>query len=31
MDSLAADKKSSRMGMRSLYGNVLNYRLRNKY
>ena len=30
MDSLAADKKSSRMGISSLYGNVLNYKFRNK-
>jgi len=31
MYSLAAEKKSSRMGIRSLYGNVLNYKFRNKY
>jgi hypothetical protein len=31
MDSLNADKKTSRMGIRSLYGNALNYKYRNKY
>ena len=31
MDRLNADKKTSRMVMRSLYGNELNYKFRNKY
>ena len=31
MDSLNADKKTSRMGIRSLYGNELSYKFRNKY